>query len=417
MILVTILYLLTNVAFFAAVPKDTILNSNRLLAAEFFGIMIKAWIERSGLTCPLFVRIDWYEADVREWKLPAAGNDAGLKLLVSQSHRWVTADVHVPGPTFCETLASTSGFPQLKRLFVLPLVQTSLPRFAGGRRTGLVFTDLTSILSRGHQLTHLSVAVAFPEPTSESDWCQALFDAVPLLESLHFFDRQNRTNDVFPSFPTSSSCSRHSSPRLQNLTLDFEVMNLTLDLEVMNLLDFEETDLSDHFNCLLDGLTLPRLNKLSLTAYAWGTSSVISSFFMRHPSLEFVVLRKSCTPHELRDHRILLKEEYPYVSLTRVGLGSDSRYHHHYAGEPVTLDLHDWIIHRRRLGQNRRYEETRVEKIRLQENSKEIRQISMPLLMQPKETDRVTLPPGANWAIISQGNHPLEFLPLSSNSG
>ncbi|THU97670.1 high-affinity methionine permease [Dendrothele bispora CBS 962.96] len=42
MILVTILYLLTNVAFFAAVPKDTILNSNRLLAAEFFGIMFGA---------------------------------------------------------------------------------------------------------------------------------------------------------------------------------------------------------------------------------------------------------------------------------------------------------------------------------------------------------------------------------------
>ncbi|KAF5354599.1 hypothetical protein D9758_011186 [Tetrapyrgos nigripes] len=39
MILVTVLYLLTNVAFFAAVPKETILSSERLLAAEFFGIM------------------------------------------------------------------------------------------------------------------------------------------------------------------------------------------------------------------------------------------------------------------------------------------------------------------------------------------------------------------------------------------
>lgn len=36
---VTILYLLVNVAFFAAVPKETILSSKRLLAAEFFGIM------------------------------------------------------------------------------------------------------------------------------------------------------------------------------------------------------------------------------------------------------------------------------------------------------------------------------------------------------------------------------------------
>ncbi|KAK7440411.1 hypothetical protein VKT23_017049 [Stygiomarasmius scandens] len=42
MIIVTVLYLLTNVAFFAAVPKETILNSNRLLAAEFFGIMFGA---------------------------------------------------------------------------------------------------------------------------------------------------------------------------------------------------------------------------------------------------------------------------------------------------------------------------------------------------------------------------------------
>ncbi|EEB97802.1 hypothetical protein MPER_02805, partial [Moniliophthora perniciosa FA553] len=31
--------MLTNVAYFAAVPKETILNSKRLLAAEFFGIM------------------------------------------------------------------------------------------------------------------------------------------------------------------------------------------------------------------------------------------------------------------------------------------------------------------------------------------------------------------------------------------
>ncbi|ESK94189.1 high affinity methionine permease [Moniliophthora roreri MCA 2997] len=38
-ILVTILYMLTNVAYFAAVPKETILTSKRLLAAEFFGIM------------------------------------------------------------------------------------------------------------------------------------------------------------------------------------------------------------------------------------------------------------------------------------------------------------------------------------------------------------------------------------------
>ncbi|KAJ7170582.1 high-affinity methionine permease, partial [Mycena crocata] len=38
-ILVTILYVLVNIAFFAAVPKETILTSNRLLAAEFFGIM------------------------------------------------------------------------------------------------------------------------------------------------------------------------------------------------------------------------------------------------------------------------------------------------------------------------------------------------------------------------------------------
>ncbi|KAL0581130.1 tRNA ligase [Marasmius crinis-equi] len=39
MILVTVLYILTNVAYFAAVPKETILTSKRLLAAEFFGIM------------------------------------------------------------------------------------------------------------------------------------------------------------------------------------------------------------------------------------------------------------------------------------------------------------------------------------------------------------------------------------------
>ena len=39
MVIVTILYMLVNVAFFAAVPKETILTSNRLLAAEFFGIM------------------------------------------------------------------------------------------------------------------------------------------------------------------------------------------------------------------------------------------------------------------------------------------------------------------------------------------------------------------------------------------
>ncbi|KAK4056089.1 hypothetical protein OIO90_002820 [Microbotryomycetes sp. JL221] len=37
--IVAILYLLVNIAFFAAVPKDRILDSNRLLAAEFFGIM------------------------------------------------------------------------------------------------------------------------------------------------------------------------------------------------------------------------------------------------------------------------------------------------------------------------------------------------------------------------------------------
>ncbi|KAF9265693.1 high-affinity methionine permease [Marasmius fiardii PR-910] len=39
MILVTTLYMLTNVAYFAAVPKETVLTSKRLLAAEFFGIM------------------------------------------------------------------------------------------------------------------------------------------------------------------------------------------------------------------------------------------------------------------------------------------------------------------------------------------------------------------------------------------
>ncbi|CDZ97857.1 high affinity methionine permease [Phaffia rhodozyma] len=38
-ILITIVYLLVNIAFFAAVPKDVILTSNRLLAAEFFGRM------------------------------------------------------------------------------------------------------------------------------------------------------------------------------------------------------------------------------------------------------------------------------------------------------------------------------------------------------------------------------------------
>lgn len=31
--------MLVNIAFFAAVPKETILSSNRLLAAEFFGAM------------------------------------------------------------------------------------------------------------------------------------------------------------------------------------------------------------------------------------------------------------------------------------------------------------------------------------------------------------------------------------------
>ncbi|THU97671.1 hypothetical protein K435DRAFT_965315 [Dendrothele bispora CBS 962.96] len=390
-------------------------SSSRVIETRFD--RIKAWLDRSGPTCPLFVRIDWgwdlslehHQVDVRERMLPGNVNpvddpfrDEGLKLLFSYSHRWVTADVHVPGPAFYETFATfratKAGFPQLKRLCVLPLMHTNIPQIEGGRRTGLVFTDLTSILPWG-QLTHLSVAVALPELTSESHWCQALFDAVPLLESLHLTVKLGPTMSFYLSLRPHHAQDIHH-PRLQNLTLDFEVMNL-----------------SDHFDCLLDGLTLPCLNKLSLTAYAWGTPSVISSFFMRHPSLEFIVLRKSCTPHELRDRRILLKEEYPYVSLTRVGLGSDSRYHHHYAGEPVTLDLHDWTIHRRRLGQNQRYEETRAEKIKSQENSKEIRQISMPLLMQPKETDRVTLPPGANWAIISQGNHPLEVLPLSSNSG
>ncbi|KAG7092792.1 hypothetical protein E1B28_009111 [Marasmius oreades] len=39
MIVVTVLYLLTNVAYFAAVPKETVLTSKRLLAAEFFGTM------------------------------------------------------------------------------------------------------------------------------------------------------------------------------------------------------------------------------------------------------------------------------------------------------------------------------------------------------------------------------------------
>ncbi|KAF9265694.1 high-affinity methionine permease [Marasmius fiardii PR-910] len=39
MTLVTVLYILLNVAYFAAVPKETALTSNRLLAAEFFGIM------------------------------------------------------------------------------------------------------------------------------------------------------------------------------------------------------------------------------------------------------------------------------------------------------------------------------------------------------------------------------------------
>ncbi|THU94884.1 hypothetical protein K435DRAFT_966643 [Dendrothele bispora CBS 962.96] len=426
--------------------KDPAKSSSRVIETQFN--RIKAWIERSGPTCPLFVRIDWgwdlslehHQVGVRERRLPSARGEGGagnanpskddaLKLLVSQSHRWVTVDMHVPSPAFCKTLASmaAAGFPQLKRLCVLPLMQTNLPRTEGGEHTGLVFTDLTSMWG---QLTHLSVAVALPKSTSEPHWCQALFDAVPLLESLHLTVKLERMSMPFYLFPRPHHAQDIHHPRLQNLTLDFEVTNLPAQ---------------DDFDCLLDGLTLPCLNKLSLTAYAWGTSGIISSFFMRHPSLEFIVLRKFCTPHELGDRQILLKKEYPYVSLMRVGLGSDSRYHHHYAGEPVTLDLYDWNIHRRRLGQNRKYEETRAgrihyyagehhqivhlqrsgqrtgqslkyeetraRKIELQENSKEIRRISMPLLTQPKETDRVTLPPGANWAIISQGDHPLEVLP------
>lgn len=42
LLVVTILYMLVNIAFFAAVPKSTIISSNRLLAAEFFGIMFNS---------------------------------------------------------------------------------------------------------------------------------------------------------------------------------------------------------------------------------------------------------------------------------------------------------------------------------------------------------------------------------------
>ncbi|THU94886.1 hypothetical protein K435DRAFT_839674 [Dendrothele bispora CBS 962.96] len=409
--------LLWNTIFYKNILVASSESNSRVIEMRFD--RIEAWLERSGLTCPLFVRIDWYQASVGERMLPGNGGD-GLRLLVSQSHRWVTADMYLPDPAFCETLASmvpTAGFPQLKRLCVLPLMQTSPPQIEG-RRTSLGFTDLTSILPWG-QLTHLSVAVALSESISESHWCQALFDAVPFLGSLHLTVKLGPTTS-FRLLPRSHAQDIHHL-RLQNLTLDFEVMNL-----------------SNHFDCLLGGLTLPCLNKLSLAAYGWGAPSVISSFFMRHPSLEFIVLR-ICTPYEVRGE-IFFKQKRPYVSLMRVGLGSDSRYHHHYAGEPVTRDFHDWNIHRRRLGRyeettagrihyadahprithlrglgqdqsrDQGYEEIRTRKIELQENSNGIRQISMPLIMQRRETNMVTLPPGANWAIISQGNHPLEVL-------
>ena len=46
MIAVTLVYMLVNVAYYAVVDKDTILNSGRIVAALFFGRLYGLWTER-----------------------------------------------------------------------------------------------------------------------------------------------------------------------------------------------------------------------------------------------------------------------------------------------------------------------------------------------------------------------------------
>ena len=46
MLSVTLVYMLVNVAYYAVVDKDTILNSGRIVAALFFGRLYGLWTER-----------------------------------------------------------------------------------------------------------------------------------------------------------------------------------------------------------------------------------------------------------------------------------------------------------------------------------------------------------------------------------
>jgi hypothetical protein len=50
MIAITLIYMLVNVAYYAVVDKDTILNSGRIIAALFFGRLGGQWTERVNLS-------------------------------------------------------------------------------------------------------------------------------------------------------------------------------------------------------------------------------------------------------------------------------------------------------------------------------------------------------------------------------
>ena len=51
MLLVTLVYMLVNVAYYAVVSKEEILGSGRIVAALFFGKVWGAGAERVGFLC------------------------------------------------------------------------------------------------------------------------------------------------------------------------------------------------------------------------------------------------------------------------------------------------------------------------------------------------------------------------------
>ncbi|KAK7440410.1 hypothetical protein VKT23_017048 [Stygiomarasmius scandens] len=382
------------------------LGSKKSRIIETRGDRIKAWVERSK-QCALFVRIDWgWDTSLEHHQYDIGRvvpgnvnvtddplNDDGLKLLISQSHRWVTADVSGPINVFRGTMESMTGYGELRRLRVLSPVRMGLPNdeIQAFGPPGLMLTDVDSVLPMG-QLTHLSVVVTLRLKTH---WYRALLNVVPMLENLHLNIRLDPSLASDSTAPAPLQRVLHS--RLQTLTVESETLSS-----------------SDHLDLLLDNITLPRLIKLSLAVYSWGKSGTISSFFTHHPSLEFIDLRRSCTPLEMKEHG-MLKEDWPFVSLSRVGLGPDNNYHYRSSLAGESLDLHDYYMTRRRkFGPNwRKYEDVNVEKVEMK--GQEIRRILLPhLRLALEESDGVTLPPGENW-VVSEGVCHLKVVPLSSD--